>query len=327
MNPDEMYLNVRSENSTLVEQSVKQIGPLLITLQIVGGQVALPLFVGTMLVLSNKMQVVAHPALINFCITWIVYSIIYCLTVYDRQEDILGWGRNVCTMQGILVHGVVPMTATSYAVLIFQVWSGLRRSGNVWAARNHNATVIIMIAAPYVAFIAFSIFSAVVVVQRPDLLVRSHAYYCTISYQPLFYIVPIFAGACILITLILEALVFTKALRLMRIWRENSQENRPALSMIIRIGVFSGLAIVVLVACIAFTLMKLNVFPYFIQAALPLVTFLVFGTRRDVFWTWCFWRKPQKDANELENRTATPNSDVVQELQSLPQNSYVPWSV
>jgi hypothetical protein len=47
-----------------------------LALLISGGQIGLPAIV---LTASMCRKVTWHPTIINFCITWIVYSIIYCL--------------------------------------------------------------------------------------------------------------------------------------------------------------------------------------------------------------------------------------------------------
>lgn len=43
---------------------------------IIGGQVGLTLLVLTLLLWKGIQR---HPTLINFCITWIIYSTVYCL--------------------------------------------------------------------------------------------------------------------------------------------------------------------------------------------------------------------------------------------------------
>jgi hypothetical protein len=47
-----------------------------LVLHIIGGQVGLPIMVLTFLLCKNVSR---HPTLVNFCITWIVYSVSYCL--------------------------------------------------------------------------------------------------------------------------------------------------------------------------------------------------------------------------------------------------------
>lgn len=102
---------------------------LFVFLQAAGGQVGLPLFVATMLV-SSKVK--RHMTLINFCWTWIIYSIVYCLTyaafvslvipfklintllrAYNGQRNFEGAGAKLCTVQAVLTHGVVPLYESS----------------------------------------------------------------------------------------------------------------------------------------------------------------------------------------------------------------------
>ena len=50
---------------------------LFVALQVIGGQIGLPLFVATMLLARSVKR---HFILMNFCFSWIFYSIAYCLT-------------------------------------------------------------------------------------------------------------------------------------------------------------------------------------------------------------------------------------------------------
>lgn len=50
---------------------------LFISLQVIGGQIGLPLFIATMLLARSVKR---HYILVNFCFSWIVYSVAYCLT-------------------------------------------------------------------------------------------------------------------------------------------------------------------------------------------------------------------------------------------------------
>ena len=50
---------------------------LFIILQIFGGQVGLPVFVGTMILAPSVKR---HWTLINFLVSWIMYSMVFCLT-------------------------------------------------------------------------------------------------------------------------------------------------------------------------------------------------------------------------------------------------------
>ena len=45
-------------------------------IHLAGGHIGLPILVATFLLSKTAKR---HPTIINFCITWIIYSVIYCL--------------------------------------------------------------------------------------------------------------------------------------------------------------------------------------------------------------------------------------------------------
>ena len=65
-----LLANVPSKN-------ILDLQPLFIFLQVFGGQIGMPLFVGTLLFAPSVKR---HLTLVNFCLSWIIYSIVYCLT-------------------------------------------------------------------------------------------------------------------------------------------------------------------------------------------------------------------------------------------------------
>lgn len=56
--------------------NLEHLTPLYLALQIIGGQIGLPIIITT--ILFSK-RISRHPTLINFCITWVIYSISYCI--------------------------------------------------------------------------------------------------------------------------------------------------------------------------------------------------------------------------------------------------------
>ncbi|TDL26181.1 hypothetical protein BD410DRAFT_826041 [Rickenella mellea] len=287
----------RNDSDLGANEDVGQMTNILVALQVIGGQVALPLFVGTVLI-SRKLRVKTCPTLINFCITWIIYSVIYCLTIYDRQRDVLNSRRVLCTTQAIMVHGVVPMVATSYVFLVLHIWNALGLPGSTWSGTHRRATAMTMIAMPYIVFLLFSVASVVVVVNSPDTLSQSNSYFCTLVYKPLMQSVPAVAAILVLVALTIEVGIFAKIFSRMR--DQNGKIDRSAFSMVIRIGVFSVFAIVAMVTCMAFVVGSEHPLLYIVQASLPLVVFLVFATRRDLILTWCFRRKDSSDSDDKE---------------------------
>lgn len=109
--------------------SIREAVPLYVTLLVFGGQIGLPVFVATMM-LSSKVR--RHGSLINFCATWIIYSIVYCLTcvtvndslwaveliidsdsIYEGHWHSQNTQSLACRTQAVFVHGVAPLCVST----------------------------------------------------------------------------------------------------------------------------------------------------------------------------------------------------------------------
>jgi len=285
---------------------ISQLTPLFVTLQVIGGQVGLPLFIGTML-FSKKIK--RHLMLVNFCGSWIIYSIVYCLTIYNHRLDDHGAGRRLCIAQAVMVHGVVPLSVTAYCALHLQVWMGLRaplHEGS-WIENYRRAILLTMLFAPYVVFVGFCIASLAVVLRLPETL-EHDAYYCTLNFNPLVYAVPGYAAFVIVIMLSLEVVIGVTLVKRWRALRQMRAVSSSNLSMIIRISVFSVYGFATLGACAAFLARSLTAWPYLVQASLPTAIYFAFGTRKDVFQAWMFWRKGRGDHPSQISSNATIGS-------------------
>ncbi|KAH8108711.1 hypothetical protein DFH11DRAFT_1069631 [Phellopilus nigrolimitatus] len=282
-------------------KKVARYKPLFVFLQVFGGQIGLPLFVGTM-IFSRSVK--RHLTLVNFCVSWIIYSVVYCLSIYHSGDRRTGLSHRTCVTQAAMVHGVVPLAVTAYCALHIQVWLGLRAVFNEdpWLQKQRKKLLITMIFAPYAVFFAFFIGSLAIVLQHPELLDRSGSYYCTVNYNPLVFAVPGYAADIIAIMIILEVIIGFTLVRHWRAVRNSRRLSAASLSMIARIAVFSVYGFATLAACAAFLARSLSVWPYLVQASLPTAIFLTFGTRRDVWRAWFFCLKRDKNTQTISVR-------------------------
>ncbi|KAI5120773.1 hypothetical protein M0805_004736 [Coniferiporia weirii] len=287
--------NTEPDSFNAPSESVRRLKLLFVFLQAFGGQIGLPLFVGTMLIAPGVKR---HLTLVNFLASWIINSVVYCLTVYHGGDRSSGLGGRICVVQAVMVHGVVPLAVVAYCALHIQVWLGVRTvfHGDSWIHQQRQKLLIVMFFAPYIVFIAFCVASVVIILEHPETIDRNGAYYCTIDFTPLTYAVPGFCAGVIAIMLILEVMIGCTLVRQWKTIRRSSRMNAASLSMIVRIAVFSVYGFATLAACAAFLAHSLVVWPYFVQASLPTAIFLVFGNRLDVWSVWCFWRRRHRGA-------------------------------
>ncbi|KAI5114586.1 hypothetical protein M0805_008629 [Coniferiporia weirii] len=140
---------------------MQSLEPVWLALHIAGGQVGLPLAVLTFILASRSSGRPRYLTLINFCITWIVYSISYCLLLYAGQADQnLDSPTDLCIAQASLIHGATPMAAIAGLEMVLQLWFVQRRIHRTdfpyirkIPERWLNFMILVQ---PYIVFIGFS---------------------------------------------------------------------------------------------------------------------------------------------------------------------------
>lgn len=87
---------------------------LFIILQVIGGQFGIPLFIATMLFSS---RVKRHLMLVNFCGSWIIYSIVYCLTFVIRWQIFLLMSMMLNEIAGCITKTIMTLVQARAFVL------------------------------------------------------------------------------------------------------------------------------------------------------------------------------------------------------------------
>ncbi|KZT75024.1 hypothetical protein DAEQUDRAFT_720233 [Daedalea quercina L-15889] len=302
---------------------LRQLTPIYFALHIIGGYILLPLLVVTFLV-SKRIK--RHPTVVNFCLTWIIYSVSYSFLLYGGQK------RNLCIAQLSMTYGSDAMVAAANLVLAIQVWSTFYLPWPLLRISQYCRPVklSLMLAPPYIIFLTFSILGLHEAVAHSDSLNVDNGMYCAMSLQTFSrFTLPVVCSMFLLGASVFEvAVVF----RRYSTWRTAKRACPDAyikplsLSPCLRAGIFLVYSWATLGACLfllsAFE--STNVYPYLVQATLPLVAFIVFGMQEDIAFVWfpCFRRRPPSSAttsstgvcsrtfqNELENvDTATLES-------------------
>lgn len=137
-----------------------------IALQLIGGQICLPLLLFTYLFLGTKnlpsgRALRRDPTVISFVITWIISSCCYSILLYwERSDPILGaipvTSSALCLVQASLTPAAQAMTTTSTLILAINIWNAISRSGFEKEKRRWDKLInLSFICLPYVVFIAF----------------------------------------------------------------------------------------------------------------------------------------------------------------------------
>ncbi|KAI0803333.1 hypothetical protein BC629DRAFT_120101 [Irpex lacteus] len=138
-----------------------------LALHIAGGHIGLPILVLTFFISKR----VHRPAtVINFCITWIVYSVSYTLLFYGGYHDHRKPPFELCFVQAAMIHGSPPMAAVAGFGVVVQAYTAYQLPWQNWNPKwvsrlpGWLVTVAIVLP-PYLAFMAFATASAIVSLQ------------------------------------------------------------------------------------------------------------------------------------------------------------------
>ncbi|PAV22785.1 hypothetical protein PNOK_0274200 [Pyrrhoderma noxium] len=317
------------------------LAPAWLGLHIAGGQVGLPFLVLTLLLSRKFMGRPKFLTLINFCVTWIVYSISYCLLLFAGEANSdTETPSNLCLAQAALIHGAPPMCAVAGLEMVIQLWlvqkhfhqSDFRYTRNLptwW----FNTLVVIP---PYVNFLGFTLLTLWHGAHNSNVVLSLNRAYCSSQSRDFSLIVPIFCAIVMAGIITVECAIFYNWYKtrmevnelftryqpddFSRVISKDYFNRKLSLSIILRVSLFTVYAVAGLSACLVFVSNINSPFPYMVEASLPLAAFLVFGTQQDVLDFW----GSQIRAPWVSKRRDSTTSDVGQFEKSFPLPSARP---
>ncbi|KAL6310177.1 hypothetical protein BKA93DRAFT_187823 [Sparassis latifolia] len=101
--------------------NLRSLTPVYLALHIVGGHIALPILVFIYLV-SKKVRAHRHPTVVNFCVTWIIYSVTYCLLAYGGNNYDETPPERLCIVQAAMIYGAPSMAVVAGLILVLYLW-------------------------------------------------------------------------------------------------------------------------------------------------------------------------------------------------------------
>ncbi|KAF8513690.1 hypothetical protein JB92DRAFT_2922181 [Gautieria morchelliformis] len=228
---------------------------------IAGGHVGLPLL-ALVSILSQKVH--RDPAFFNFCLTWFISSVIFCVLLYRGTEGRTFntpyggtiYSPNVqftrpCYIQASLIPGMQAMTSCSTAALIIQLWLRLHTSiyGVTISPVQSRLITIALIMSPWILFISFSISASYVTNIRIGSSLTTNIFCCTVQLSSRsvsflraeYGIVLVF----ILMTLVWDVLL-VKTMYLH--WSVYRAKSAVSLSILLQVTAFSLFRVVVAIA-------------------------------------------------------------------------------
>ncbi|KAI0734995.1 hypothetical protein C8Q76DRAFT_765601 [Earliella scabrosa] len=287
---------------------LRYLTPVFFAIHLVGGHIGLPILVATFTFSKTAKR---HPTVVNFCMTWIVYSIIYCLLIYGGGNLLDNPPFELCLAQAAMNYAAPPMAVVAGFEVVLQIWSTFwepwkeARLAGIPGWLKMTAIII----PPYLTFVAFAVSAVYVGRQHPDWVQVKNGLYCGLTNgQFQMFAVPIFCSIFLVLIILLEFATAIKYFRGRQIIKRDFplvDSKKPSLSPWCRAALFLVYTALALGVCIMDLQRNPNAFAYMIQAALPLAAFLIFGLQKDVALAWFHWnRKPRWDPEESVRRSS-----------------------
>ncbi|THH10550.1 hypothetical protein EW145_g1255 [Phellinidium pouzarii] len=331
-----LKLTVVAQLDTASVYDLHNLVPVWLTLHITGGQVGLPLAVFMFFFAPRSAGKPRYLTLINFCVTWIIYSIVYCLLLYSGQTNAsLQTPTKLCLAQASLIHGAPPMAVIAGFEMVLQLWfeqRGIHKTDlPIFKNIPGRWLDVLILSQPYVAFIGFSGLTMGQGLHDKSMILSLNKVYCTTQDYRFSLIVPIFCG------IIMAGIIFIEGMICYKWCKTRNEVNalfahyqssyiiaaakeyqcrRLSYSILLRVGLFTLYCIATLSACIVFVTQIASSFPYMVEASLPVAAFLLFGTQKDILLWFCCKRR-RKLSVSSDNEKAIPSARSRSRLMSI----------
>jgi len=238
-----------------------------------------------------------NPVMTNVILTGFFSAVSPCLLYYAGEINNPNPPVGICLTQATLKHGTGIMALVALLVLVIDIFMTTRSIVGSKAQGYHPLRNLILLATPYVIFVAFALPVLVMGIQKPELLERlQNLTYCSIQND---IYGNISTGLGVVITLVTVGLeVYTLyILRKSRAIKHVKESKQIDMSLLIRVCSFSGLQVIfIIVTAYNLTPGSPPAISFTYEALMTIGYFLVFGLQPDLIRTWLFM-KPAFDAS------------------------------
>ncbi|KAJ4482090.1 hypothetical protein J3R30DRAFT_3456379 [Lentinula aciculospora] len=252
--------------------------------------ILLPILVLTFML--SKRVTKRHPSLINVCLTWILSGIFSLLLFFGGRAKPTDPdpSSTLCIAQTSLLYGILPMWSVAVFVLMYFIMGIVSADGR--ALSVSRVKMMLMLGAPYIAQICFSIATLIISLKRPNHVTREHRFfYCALRYPPLSDAMSIFTFIVCLGIIIIILRLCLLLYRNCRALRRTGELIVIDLQFLVRVIVFAVFIFLGMFVDVVSVFSQRSLAPDLYTALAGTVVFLVFGSQADVLRVWCFWQK------------------------------------
>ncbi|KAK7695279.1 hypothetical protein QCA50_002469 [Cerrena zonata] len=196
-----------------------------------------------------------------------------------------------------MIHAAPPMSVIAVSIIVLQVWYLLQPPWHpvlVYCTDRLSSKTkfALVVLPPYLTYIAITIAVIWRGLQDPSAVTPALGLYCTIIDLDTFFSTPIFCAVfMIMITLFNLGTMVQFLWRRCKLKRVNPLASRTdSVNIWVRVFIFNLYSLLTLGACLILIFTKSSPLPYVVQAALPLVALLIFGTQTDIWFAIRDWR-------------------------------------
>jgi len=245
----------------------------------------------------------------NFMISWVVFCTSYLLLFFAGQAYDSEPNLSLCITQSSLTYAASPFACATALGLVIQLFFNVKKtlSGEVIRGERHWRITLLIL--PYIIFTILILESTVITLADPDPKFSSVSY-CSLESRNH---IPgrITSAFDVMLVIPILPLNFIIYLCFRKHWSTLRTGNFT--SMFVRVSAFTFFGLItVIIGIIFFTgsnsnaaLVELDT----ILALIPVAAVVIFGSHKDLFEVWMFWRKRNKQflppAYVMESRMKT----------------------
>ncbi|CAL1717348.1 unnamed protein product [Somion occarium] len=238
-------------------------------------------------------RVIRHSTWLNFCVTWVIFSISYTLLFFaGQQRSSLQTAYPLCLTQASLIYGAPVLVAYASVSLVAQVALSARALILFKIHKPSPYQTLLLLIVPYILWFSAVIAALVSGVKFPETVSRNFddgGLYCEITTGIPGRIVAVLVGIALVLAFTLEIML---GVTLRKNWAAfEGHHSKLPMSMIIRVAVFVGVSVLAFSTVFVFLSRQFSV-SNVVLSLLPFFSFVTFATQKDLLSVWTFRPHP-----------------------------------